>query len=279
MKKRLLTSSLLTIFVYAASGLSDAQDWTPWQKLDDGALNGIEFSYRDNCPPTGAVDCNHLWRFSSGYESDVTVEYTIAWETDSGIKEKTGRAILKPGENMDDSFSVAGKALDEVSVKIVAEKEVLAAARKQVESEQRRMEETRRQAEEIARKQEEPGRGAEEVSRGTSKPASFVKKSSSTRSRMTHAERVRCEELYLRQQEQPRPRKVVQGERLRRAEARAAARRKMAHRRYLAAKAMSVQRVPVRQDTENVRDIPATINFTKFEKFLDSEILGHNNCL
>jgi hypothetical protein len=279
MKKRLLTSSLLTIFVYVASGLSDAQDWTPWQKLDDGALNGIEFSYRDNCPPTGAVDCNHLWRFSSGYESDVTVEYTIAWETGSGIKEKTARTVLKPGENMDDSFSVAGKALDEVSVKIIAEKEVLAAARRQVESERRLMEETQRQAEEIARKQEEPGRGVEETPRGTIKQASAPKKSSSTKYRRTHAERIRSEERYLQQQEQPRPRKTVMDERRRREEARANARRKMAHRRYLAAKAMSVQSVPERHLAENVPESPATINFMKFEKYLDSEILGHNNCL
>ena len=157
MKKRFLILFLFSFLVYAASGFSGTDDWSPWKKLDDGGLNGIEFSHKNNCPPTG-VDCDLLWRFSSAYETDVTVDYTIAWDTGNGIQEKNVRTTLKPGENQDDSFAVTGVALDEVSVKIVADREVLSAARKEVEAERLRMEEARKQADENARKQEVHGR-------------------------------------------------------------------------------------------------------------------------
>ncbi len=153
--KCFLTPSLLALLVCGSSGLSHARDWSPWQTPDDGALNGIEFSFADNCPPAGAVNCDHIWRFSSKYEGEVTVEYTIAWKTGNGVREKTARITLKPGENQDDSFKVVGTALDELSVKIVADKELLAEARKEVEAQRLQMDPPRRKGEETARKREE----------------------------------------------------------------------------------------------------------------------------
>jgi hypothetical protein len=130
--KQYLTPCLLTLLVSAAPLFSHAGDWSSWQKLNDGALNGIEFSFSNNCPPAGASDCVHRWRFSSNYDGDVTVDYTLAWDTGTGIREKIDRIRLNPGENRGESFSVIGRGLEEVSLKIVAEKQVLAAARKEL---------------------------------------------------------------------------------------------------------------------------------------------------
>jgi len=150
--KYCLSSVLVVTLLLCVSGVSPAKEWSSWQKLDDGALNGIEFSFSDNCPPGGAVDCNLSWRFLSNYETDVMVEYTIAWDTGAAIREQSVRTTLKPGENRDASFTVIGAALDEVSVKIVADKQVLEAARTEVEAERKRVEIERRVAEETIRR-------------------------------------------------------------------------------------------------------------------------------
>ncbi len=278
MNKRFLTSCLLTFLVYAASSLSVAQDWSPWQKLDDGALNGIEFSFSNDCPPTGALDCNHLWRFSSGYETDVTVEYTISWDTGTGMEKKSARTTLKPGENRDDSFAVVGAALDEVSVKIVAEQQVLEAARKEVEAERKRMEGVRQQAELSAIKQEEL-REAEEARQNLVLPNEKVKKAESTKFRRGHEERIRREELYLRQREQPRSRKELLAECRRLEKGDTAYRRKVTHKRRIAAKMKSSPESRNRSEVSIPKDLPVAVSFSKFEKFLDAEIIGHNGCL
>ncbi len=278
MKKRFLLLFLLSFLVYAASGFSGGDDWSPWKKLDDGALNGIEFSHKNNCPPTGALDCDLLWRFSSGYETDVTADYTIAWDTGNGIQEKKSRITLKPGENLDDSYAVTGVALDEVSVKIVAEQEVLSAARQEVEAERVRMEEARKQADENARKQEELREG-EEPRQGEIRRDPAVRKPASSKLRKGHLDRIRREELYLRQQEQPRPRRTVASERRRREEASAAYYRKKEHKRAIVARVRNVGRSVAPSHEGSIKETPQPVTTMRLERYLDSEILGNNKCL
>lgn len=139
--------------------LSNAADWSPWAQLDDGALNGIEFSHRSDCPSSGKESaCTLFWRFLSNYENPVEVEYTISWGTTKGIKSKIQRAKLKPGENSPATFTVTGTALEDVSARIVADKQTLNAARQSLTEAQQLQEQQQRQAQE----QEEQARAAEE---------------------------------------------------------------------------------------------------------------------
>lgn len=144
--------------------------WSPWAKLDDGGLNGIEFSHKDNCGKQGsATPCTHNWRFNSLYETDVDLEYTIAWDSGAGVQKKTVRTRLKPGENRDDSFAVNAVALDELSVRLIADTRVLADARNTVAetraAEQREIERKRQQVELIARLAAEEQQRQEEARR------------------------------------------------------------------------------------------------------------------
>ena len=64
MKKCILSFHIFLLF--ALPCLVCADDWSPWAQLDDGALNGIEFSHRSDCP-VSAKDpaCTLRWRFLS----------------------------------------------------------------------------------------------------------------------------------------------------------------------------------------------------------------------
>jgi hypothetical protein len=151
--------------------------WSPWSKLDDGALNGIEFSHSNDCAtPGGTIPCTHSWRFNSLYETEVELEYTIAWDSGTGIQKKTARTRIKPGDNRDSTFTVSAVALDELSVRVVADAAVLKDARNTVAeikaAEQREIEKKKKQAELVARlaaeeekKQEEARRKQQEEAR------------------------------------------------------------------------------------------------------------------
>ncbi|HIJ87390.1 MAG TPA: hypothetical protein HPP97_06835 [Desulfuromonadales bacterium] len=143
--------------------------WSPWAKLDDGALNGIEFSHKSECIVGATIPCPHEWRFNSLYETDVELEYTIAWDSGAGIQHKTARTVIKPGENRDSVFTVNAVALDELSVRIVADAAVLKDARKTVAeikaAELREIEKKKKQAELVARLAAEEQKRQEEARR------------------------------------------------------------------------------------------------------------------
>jgi hypothetical protein len=145
---------LVLLIMCATSALAETgRGWSPWYKLDDGGLNGIEFSHKNDCPPGGTAVCNLQWRFSSGYETPVEIEYTIAWES-SGPQKKSERVKIQPGVNVSDAFTVKGSALDEVTVRLISDKKILAEARKEVTAELKRQEDERKRKEEAARKAE-----------------------------------------------------------------------------------------------------------------------------
>jgi hypothetical protein len=136
-----------------------ATDWSRWAQLDDGALNGVEFSHRSDCP-VSAKDpaCALRWRFMSNYEEPTDVDFTLSWETAKGLKKKTQRVKLKPGENSSTTFSVSGTALDEVSVRLIADPRTISAARQALTEAQQLQEQQQRQALE----QQEQERAAQE---------------------------------------------------------------------------------------------------------------------
>jgi hypothetical protein len=157
---RYLFMLLLLITCVTCASAETGRNWSPWYKLDDGGLNGIEFSHKNDCPPGGTATCTHRWRFNSNYETPVVIEYTISWDA-FGPREKSERVKLQAGINESAVFTVSGTALDEVTVRLIADKEALSEARKEVtaeikrqEAERRRLEETARQAE-LARKAEQ----------------------------------------------------------------------------------------------------------------------------
>ncbi len=99
-----------------------ADDWTQWDQLNDGALNGIEFSHRNECSAAmKGPNCTLQWRFLSNYEEPVMVEYTIAWDVGNQLKSEHRRITLQPGENSCTSFTVSGADLEEISVRVVTD--------------------------------------------------------------------------------------------------------------------------------------------------------------
>jgi hypothetical protein len=112
---------LLTVQLLLVTGISPAADWSPWTPLDDGALNGIEFSHRSDCPAKADKStCPLIWRFRSGYEDPVELEYTLTWNTPKGTKTQTKRFRCLPGENSAAAFTVSGSSLEEVTVRVIA---------------------------------------------------------------------------------------------------------------------------------------------------------------
>ena len=100
--------------------LCSANEWSPWALLNDGILNGVEFSHRSDCPTsTENSGCALLWRFLNNYEDPAEVEFTITWDTGKELKSETRRTTLQPGENSSSAFSVSGTALEEVSVRAI----------------------------------------------------------------------------------------------------------------------------------------------------------------
>ena len=147
--------ALLLLFTCSTSAFAETgRGWSPWYKLDDGGLNGIEFSHKNDCPPGGAAVCTHHWRFHSGYETPVEINYTITWVESSIPRNKSERVNLPPGVTESAVFTVRGTALDEVTVRLVADKKILAEARKEVTEEIKRKENDRRRKEEAERKAE-----------------------------------------------------------------------------------------------------------------------------
>lgn len=142
---------LVLLTTCATSALAETgRGWSPWYKLDDGGLNGIEFSHKNDCQPGGTASCDLQWRFSSGYETPVEIEYTIAWES-GGPQKMSERVKIEPGINVSDAFTVKGSALDEVSVRLISDKKILAEARKEVTAELKRQEDEHRRKVEAAR--------------------------------------------------------------------------------------------------------------------------------
>ncbi|ACD93958.1 hypothetical protein [Trichlorobacter lovleyi] len=150
---RYLFIMVLLITCSTSSLAETGRGWSPWYKLDDGGLNGIEFSHKNDCPPGGTAACNLQWRFSSAYETPVEIEYTIAWEN-GGPQKRSERVNIQPGVNVSDAFTVKGAALDEVTVRLISDKKILAEARKEVTAELKRQEDERKRKEEAARKAE-----------------------------------------------------------------------------------------------------------------------------
>ncbi len=135
--------------------LCHASGWSPWYKLDDGGLNGIEFSHKNDCPPGGRTVCTHWWRFNNGYETPMEIEYTVAWDAGFGIRSKSGQATIRPGVSESPDYTVSGVALDEVSVRIIADRKLLQTARNEVETERKKREDEERRRIEAERKAEE----------------------------------------------------------------------------------------------------------------------------
>ena len=99
---------------------STADEWTPWAKLSDGKLNGLQFSHRSECT-SSRKECALLWRIMSNYEEPLMTEVTITWDSGKSLKNVIQRVKLQPGENISAAFSVSGMALEEVSVRVLAE--------------------------------------------------------------------------------------------------------------------------------------------------------------
>jgi hypothetical protein len=149
--KQLLTivGMILLLPVWSA-----ADEWTSWIQLNDGALNGIQFSHRSDC--TGSTtDCILRWRFLSNYEDPLEVEYTLTWDSGRDLKHVTQRTRLQPGENGSAAFSVAGTALEEVSLQVITDAQKISADKERADAqllEQLKQEERRR--DELAKEQE-----------------------------------------------------------------------------------------------------------------------------
>ncbi len=121
--KHLFIIGLTLLFPFYCS----ADEWTAWDPLNDGALNGIEFSHRDDCiAAMKGPNCTLSWRFLSNYDAPATAEFTITWDAGNELKSETRRVTLQPGENSAPSFSVSGIALDEVSVRVIADEQTIA---------------------------------------------------------------------------------------------------------------------------------------------------------
>jgi hypothetical protein len=87
--KHLLIIGLALLFPIYCS----AEDWTAWDPLNDGALNGIEFSHRTDCfAAMKGPNCSLSWRFQSNYEEPAMAEFTITWDTGSEERDPNGHA-------------------------------------------------------------------------------------------------------------------------------------------------------------------------------------------
>jgi len=151
---------IIFILIQVLAGVSFAAEWSPWYKLADGALNGIEFSFKDDCPSRDSTTCNRWWRFSSAYETPVTVESVIVWEGSAGSQKKRDRLTLKPGVNSSPAFTLYG-AIDEVTVRVIADERVLDEARQEVAAEQERKAQEKQHKVDEARRAEEARQAAE----------------------------------------------------------------------------------------------------------------------
>jgi len=131
---------------------STADEWTPWAKLSDGKLNGLQFSHRSECT-SSRKECALLWRIMSNYEEPLMTEVTITWDSGKSLKNVIQRVKLQPGENISAAFSVSGMALEEVSVRVLAEPGLL---QHQVQQEQiRPQQDELRQAEQTRTQKKE----------------------------------------------------------------------------------------------------------------------------
>ena len=131
---------------------STADEWTPWAKLSDGKLNGLQFSPRSECT-SSRKECALLWRIMSNYEEPLMTEVTITWDSGKSLKNVIQRVKLQPGENISAAFSVSGMALEEVSVRVLAEPGLL---QHQVQQEQiRPLQDELRQAEQTRTQKKE----------------------------------------------------------------------------------------------------------------------------
>ena len=117
MKHLLLICFALLLPIYCS-----ADDWSGWEPLNDGALNGVEFSHKNECAAAmKGPNCILSWRFLSNYEEATMAEFTISWDTGNELKHETHQILLQPGENSSTSYNVSGLALDEISLRITAD--------------------------------------------------------------------------------------------------------------------------------------------------------------
>jgi len=110
----LFLSLLLALPVSAVVDASHI--WSDWYQLDDGALNGIFFSWR-------SIGDKQEWRWRNDYTGKVKIKYKLRYISNgTNGKIKEGTTPLESGENELKEFSIAASSLEGMTVVLVEPK-------------------------------------------------------------------------------------------------------------------------------------------------------------